>query len=296
MSWRATIAAAVALLFASWTAGPTVAAPALWVVRSPGAEVYLFGTMHALTPEARWRTPVYDAAYAKAATVWFEADLDGADPETIQRLMARYGVDPDRTLSQKLAPRDLAGLKPILAQGRTPLSRIDHLRPWAAALMISMQPMFAKGAQMKSGADAVITQAAKAEEKHVRVFETLEDQVRIFAGLSERAQLGYLTDVIAERAGHARKAPRREPSLEAAWLAGDQTRFGSGVVAAMAHDTPEFYDRLIRQRNRSWAEVLTREMAGGGVELVNVGALHMAGPDGLPALMKARGFAVERLQ
>jgi len=300
MKCYAAITAVIALVLSSLSAAPAAAAPALWVVRGPGAEIYLFGTMHALTPETQWRTPVYDAAYAKAATVWFEADLDGADPASIQRLMEQYGFDPDRTISQKLSPRQLARLRPILAQGRTPLSRIDHLRPWAAALMLSMQPMLAKGAQMQSGADATITHAAKAEAKQLRVFETLEDQVRIFAGLSEPAEVGYLADVISERAAHARPAPRRqasrEPGLEASWLAGDMARFGPGVVGAMAKDTPEFYDRLVRQRNLSWADVLTREMAAGGTELVNVGALHMVGPEGLPALMQARGFTVERLQ
>jgi len=42
--------------------------------------------------------------------------------------------------------------------------------------------------------------------------------------------------------------------------------------------------------------VLAKELAGQETELVNVGALHMVGDDGLPALLKAKGLTDERVQ
>jgi uncharacterized protein YbaP (TraB family) len=269
------------------------AAPALWKVSSPTAQVYLFGTLHALRPGTQWRTPAYDAAYAKAQTVWFEADLGTADAATVGLIVSRYGVDPERGLSEKLAAADLRAL-----QGQGDLDRLEHLRPWAAALMLSMRPVMAGGAQVSRGADLTVTRQARAGGKQVRSFETLEDQARMFAGLSEGAELRYLADVI-----HERQAPRRRltldprpSSLEAQWLAGDLARLGPGLVGELARDNPGFYDALLKRRNLAWADKLAGEMTGAHVELVNVGALHMVGPDGLPALLAARGFKVERVQ
>lgn len=292
MGWRSAIAGAIAWLC---VAAPAVAAPAMWVARDADSTVYLFGTMHALSPGAAWRTPLYDRAYEQAGTVWFEADLDGADPDTMRRLLARYGVDPDRTLDQKLGPRELAALQPILAEGHTSLGAVGHLRPWVAALMLSMQPMLAQGASVEGGADLTLTHDAKGAAKTVRTFETLEQQVAMFAGLSEPAEVAYLSDVLAEQT--PRFALRRPEPLEKAWIAGDLARLGPQLAGAMKHDNPELYDALIRRRNLAWASALDHEMrTTGGVEMVNVGALHMVGPEGLPALLKARGYRVERLQ
>ena len=63
-----------------------------------------------------------------------------------------------------------------------------------------------------------------------------------------------------------------------------------------ARAAPALYDALLKRRNEAWAEALAAEMDKPGVELVAVGALHMAGADGLPALMAARGFQVRRVQ
>jgi uncharacterized protein YbaP (TraB family) len=291
---RFRLAVLAATAFIASLAGAAQAAPAMWRVTSPSSEIYLFGTLHALRPETHWRTRAYDAAYAKASVVWFEADIGAADPATVGLIMSRYGVDPDRGLSEKLAAADLQAL-----EGETDMARIEHLRPWAAALMLSMQPVLARGARVETGADMAVTREARSGGKEVRVFETLEDQARMFSSLPEPAEIQYLADVI-----HQRRAPPRRlsltpspESLESEWLGGDLARLGPGLAGELAHDNPSLYDALLKRRNLAWADKLTAEMGqASGVELVNVGALHMVGPDGLPALLKARGFKVERVQ
>jgi uncharacterized protein YbaP (TraB family) len=151
-------------------------------------------------------------------------------------------------------------------------------------MMLSMQPVLAKGAEVAAGADVQVTRQARAGGKTIRTFETLEDQARMFAGLPEPAEVAYLSGVIRDRAHPAQRISLHPgESLEAEWLAG--------------HDNPALYDALLKRRNLAWTDALTKELAGpSGVELVNVGALHLVGADGLPALLKARGFKVERIQ
>jgi uncharacterized protein len=291
-------AAACAAFCVSFAAAGAQAAPAMWVARDADSEIYLFGTLHLLRPDAAWRTAAYERAYAQAHTVWFEADLSGADRRRIQDLLERYGVDPARPLSAKLAPRQLSDLQPLLARSGAALPAIDHMRPWAAALMLSVQPLTARGAQVEHGADAEVQRQTQAGAKRMRAFETLEDQVRMFAGLSEPVELKYLADVIAERRGGVRLTlPRWGGSLEDAWLDGDLARLGERMAGELREGSPEFYEAFLRRRNLAWAEALDHALAeGAGVELVNVGALHMVGAEGLPALLAARGYEVRRVQ
>jgi len=286
---RRRFAALLGAVLFGWC-GAAQAAPALWRVSDADSQVYLFGTIHALKPGLAWRTPLYDSVLAAAGTVWFEADMESGDPDTVRLLIQRYGSDPDRPLSRKLAPSDLEALS-----RQTDVARVDHLRPWAAALMLSMRPALARGASVEKGADLTITRAARNDLKRIRTFETLEDQARMFASLPEGSEVRYLTKLIRGKSGGRRlRLPGKPPSLEAAWLGGT---LGPSAIADMKGGNPALYEAFLKRRNRAWADKLAAEMAGSdGVQLVNVGALHMIGEDGLPALLAARGYRVERVQ
>ena len=277
-----------------WTAcaGAAQAAPALWEVRDRDSVVYLFGSMHVLAPNVRWRTRAFDHAYAAADRVWFETRAD-VGPDRIKALVDLYGVDPDRSLTEKLSPTALATLRPVLDRDGVPLEQVERLRPWAAAMMLSVAPMSQKGARVESGVDVATTQRARMAEKPIETFETIEQQLRIFADLPEPVELAYLDDVAREQLS----PPRDGVVLERAWLKGDMNRLGAVLVDHMRTERPELYQALLLRRNLAWADRLDAAMRQGqGTDLVVVGALHMAGNQGLPALMRARGYAVRRIQ
>lgn len=279
-------AAAVAVIWCALSSAAS-AKPAMWVVRDADSEIYLFGTVHMLDADAGWRTPLFDDIYARAGTVWVETAVDRAEAKT---LMGRYGADPERRLSEKLSPRLMKRLAPLLEKRRIPLASADSLRPWAAAMILSVQPARAGGYSLENGPDMVITRAATKAAKPLRTFETMEDQFRMLAGLPEEAEVAYLASVIDDQV-HPPAG-----SLEKVWADGDLDGLARRMVDDMRRGNPSLYEALLKRRNEAWARTLTVEMRGNGVQLVNVGALHMVGKHGLPALMRSRGFAVERVQ
>lgn len=272
-----------------WLALSSAAAakPAMWVVRDADSEIYLFGTVHMLGEGASWRTPLFDDVYERADTVWVETRVDRAEARS---LMRQYGVDPERRLSEKLSPRLMRRIGPLLDRRRIPFASADSLRPWAAAMILSVQSGGGGRASLDNGPDLTITRAATKAAKPLRTFETMEDQFRMLAGLPEEAEVAYLASVVEDQI-HPPVG-----SLEGAWAEGDLDGLAKRMVDDMRRNNPSLYEALLKDRNEAWARTLTVEMRGNGVQLVNVGALHMVGKHGLPALMRQRGFEVQRVQ
>ena len=79
-----------------------------------------------------------------------------------------------------------------------------------------------------------------------------------------------------------------------AWRRGDAESLAR-LTRTSFRDLPAAGERLISARNRNWIPKLERFIHSGQIYFVVVGAGHMGGPEGVIALLKARGYRIEEL-
>ncbi len=282
--------AALAVLTATTLAAlPAAADPAVWVVRDEDSTLYLLGTVHVLRPDTVWRTPVIDRALAQADELWIEVEAD--DPAAMQPLVARYGLDPANPLSSKLTPEQKARLDAAAAGMGASGAALEPLRPWLAALTLSMGPLVKAGYDPASGVELKLKAAARDAGKPIRTLETLEQQIGFFADLPPAVEMAFLMSALDEM----ETGPAMLDALVAAWSAGDAQALDELMVADLAADYPQLHDALLVRRNRDWAGQIQTLLDGKGVSVIAVGVAHLVGDDSVQAQLAARGIAAERL-
>lgn len=280
-----------ALAFALVAGTPALADPALWVAKSATATVYLFGTVHVLPQGAKWHYPTLDKALADSGTLYVEEDDD--DPVGMQMLVLQYGMDPQHPLSKQLDDTDRlrldAAAKAIALPGGA--ATLNAMKPWLAALTITVAPIVKAGYDPKSGADKQLQRAFKADGKTVDAFETAEQQIRYFANLPAALQRDLLRNVLDDYA----KGPEQIEALVHAWQAGDVDAIASNVNGSMREQYPDLYQVLLVDRNRDFATHVETLLKGAGTIFVAIGAGHLAGPDSVQAQLAKLGTKTERV-
>jgi uncharacterized protein YbaP (TraB family) len=296
---RASRLAACAVALAL-TAGPALADPAVWAVKSKTSTVYLFGTVHMLDPDKPWRTPAFDRALREAGELWMEVPLPvtakgSAQPftpeaaQTIAQMTVKLGTVTDGPLlSSRLTTAEAAELASYLPM---PQERWDHLRPWLAATLMQVTFYQRVGLSAAAGADYSLAQGAVDGGKPLKGFETIEQQLHFFADLTPDEELGFLHQVLAD-AGDGKAVLE---AVERDWYAGDQEGLTKLLIGRLQR-FPMFYRRFVADRNRSWIPGIETMLKTPGVRFVAVGGGHMLGPDGVLALLEKDGWKVERVQ
>ncbi len=279
----------LALLLLGGCAKPEPVQPALWLVEGPkGEQAWLFGTIHALPERVEWRSPRIDAALGQADRLVLEVaaiEDDAGTARVFAELAQSPGLPP---LDQRVAPDLRDDLAEDLATGGVSAAQLDPYETWAAALMLQQALMAGDPGDAANGIDRAV---ARAWNGPVEEFEGAAAQLSIFDRLPEDAQRAMLNAVLRE--GEERTATLRE--LEQAWARGDMALIDRLTAESFAGQ-PVLLEALLIGRNRAWTDRLETLLRSGARPFVAVGAAHLAGKDGLPAMLAARGWKVTRLQ
>lgn len=282
----------MAVAFFIFATATAVAAPALWLVQSSTGKVYLFGTVHLLRDGTPWRSPEIEAAMKESQDLYLEI----ADPTNAEALssLVKIGFDRDHPLSTKISKSDVALLGEAAKRyGFGSEATFEPMRPWFAFMLLSVLPAIHSGYTPRNGVDLQIRKEFVAAGKPVYGFETAAQQANIFAGLPEATQVALLDDQL-KNMGRQTNTPKID-SIVSAWMAGNQDALAALLqIGKTAHG--EIYKRLLTDRNERWANALAQRLKKPGTSFVSVGAAHLAGPDGVPALLERMGFSVTRVQ
>lgn len=275
--------------------GSALAAPALWRVSDADSSVWLFGSIHLLDKDRDWRTPRFDAALDAAEHVYFEIVLDVDAYATLTRLSMLYGRNRDgRQLSDYLTGEQQDKLQVFLDAHGVQREMLEPMRPWMADLTLMSLTLAGGG-----GGEGAMTQQAGVElvlldeiaEDRRRELETAETQFRMLAGLPDAEQVDSLMRTIA-----ASDSPDQAlGTLAELWHAGDVDALARTMNAALGPVDSPVYKRLLGDRNRRWTTEIADMLASNEDALIIVGAGHLAGPVGVPTLLREAGFKVERM-
>ncbi len=82
--------------------------------------------------------------------------------------------------------------------------------------------------------------------------------------------------------------------LLSAWRRGDVEAI-TRLNHETADDLPSFNERMLAERNRNWIPKIEDYIRERRTYFVVAGAGHMGGPQGVLALLKARGYKIEEL-
>jgi uncharacterized protein YbaP (TraB family) len=287
-SGRAIFSAALAAA-ALLAGGGARAEPALWRVTDGEREVWLFGSVH-LLPKGGFSV---DGALADALQgadrVCMEIDSGAADETTAASITLARAVDPDGRDLFELLGRDADRVRGAAEDAGIPLEALAMFEPWFAGLTVSVMALQARGYDVEHGVEQIIQAEAREEGKPGCGLETLDGQLGMLDGLSGNLQAEILLQAIDEA---AEIDTLIEPMLRA-WREGDE----SGLETSLEEDFdgyPELAEVLIYERNARWAEQVEDMLQGDEDVLLVVGAMHLVGDRGLPALLRKRGLRVER--
>jgi uncharacterized protein YbaP (TraB family) len=261
----------------------------LWRIARDGRVSYLYGTSHVARPQ--WMLPGPRVAKALETSDVIALELDMLDADIQRRLAAGMAADAAQRLPDALAAR-------LSAQVRLaclPQEAMARLAPLLQ--LVTLQTLAARwdGLDPAYAIDGFLAGYARREGKGVRSLESPELQLALLKGDPQTARQELEHGLEQLERGRVRPMLLRVARVWEQGRDGELSRYAQWCDCADTEVDRAALKRLLDDRNPALAERIDALHEAGHRVFAAVGALHMIGPLGLPALMAQRGFAVRRV-
>jgi hypothetical protein len=283
-------AAAVILFFAL----PAHALSYLWEVSSLTNKVYLYGTVHAGMASWYPLPHAVENAFEDSPVLVVEADI--TDPDLMQKSARATIYTPPANLSTHVPPADFARFQRMLPRYGLPEQQVIQMKPFMAASLLVFSEWARLGYDPGKGVDVYLLRRAKQEKKTIVEIEGVDTQIALMDSLTDAENLAVFHGTLD--AIDNGLADEQVKGMVAAWKAGDPDAV---LAVAKKYDDQvpvagEVEEKFIWSRH----DAMTRKIQdyldhGKSRYFVAVGALHLAGPRGLIAKLRALGYVVKQL-
>ena len=268
--------------------------PLAYELRSAdGARAFLQGSVHLAQDEQATLTDQARDELRHADVLVTELDFDAISPEAMAMRTAELGLLPGaQRMQDHVSPETWALFEARCAEAGIDASTFQPFEPWVAALSMMGFSFAQTGFTPEEGVELQVYAAERPAK--TRGLETLDQQIELFDRLDFPAQEALLRETL--EGGTQAMADLQD--LFTAWRCGDGALLDSQMtqIVGARPELAGFYEATIFARNRSMADSLVQVMAQERNAFVVVGALHLVGARGIPALLAQQGYDVVQVK
>jgi uncharacterized protein YbaP (TraB family) len=168
-----------------------------------------------------------------------------------------------------------------------PMAALQRMKPWLVAVTLMAPTLQAAGFKPELGIDRHFFDRAKQNNMKRLGLETLSYQLDRFDQMSPKLQEDLLEATMEDLDTQVSGVK----DMVRAWTIGDVATVEKLTLTAF-QESPELYQRLLLERNHNWVPHVEKCLTDNAGCFVVVGAAHLVGKDGLPALLAKKGYKV----
>lgn len=252
---------------------------------------YLFGTHH-LAPLSVIDTFGAKPAFDASAQVVGEIDMTGDQMQMAADMQKHMMAPADSTLSKVIKPEDFAVIseefKKWAPMPGMELAMLEPMKPMVVTTMIAvtMASQANPGYDPTKQLDSWFQTEGKTTGKQIVGLETVDEQATL---LFDKMPISYQAESLVETLKDPKEAIESTRNLTVAY--NNQDLAAMLELSEKENEHPEFMKAMLDNRNANWLKKLPAIMKAGPT-FIAVGALHLAGDQGLVKGLQNAGYTV----